>query len=156
MIQFTTTLHITLCIVLILIILLQPGKDSGAVFGGQGGGNKNYAARSNGHPLSKATTFIAVIFMFTSITLAWFSSSKASQDSNVQDAISAVQNENQSQEAVVFAIPKLPNVRPSDLGVVAKVSPDAAIMELNADGNAQENNSPGITLPKIALARKKA
>ena len=101
MIQFTTTLHVTLCIVLILIILLQPGKDSGAVFGGQGGGNKNYAARSNGHPLSKATTFIAVVFMCTSSTLAWFSSSKPAE-LNVQDAISAVQNENQSQRDIIL------------------------------------------------------
>ena len=148
MIQFTTTLHVTLCIVLILIILLQPGKDSGAVFGGQGGGNKNYAARSNGHPLSKATTFIAVVFMCTSITLAWFSSSKASQDSNVQDAISAVQNENQSQEDIVFAIPKLPNVQPSDLGVVAKAPSGAAAEEPQLEDNAQDLSAPGITLPK--------
>ena len=144
MIQFTTTLHVTLCIVLILIILLQPGKDSGAVFGGQGGGNKNYAARSNGHPLSKATTFIAVIFMCTSITLAWFSSSKASQDSNVQDAISDVQNENQSQEDIVFAIPKLPNVRPSDLGVVAKASQEPAVEVPNADNDGQDIGSQTI------------
>ena len=76
-----------LCIVLILIILLQPGKDSAAIFGGGQGGNKMYGARSNANPLSKATTTIAVLFMLTSITLAWYSSANAQEGSGLKDAL---------------------------------------------------------------------
>jgi preprotein translocase subunit SecG len=72
---FTTILHIVLCITLILIILLQPGKGAGSVFGGGGGGggNQMYGPRGQGHFLGKATTVIAATFMFTSITLAFYS-----------------------------------------------------------------------------------
>ena len=61
---FTTILHIVLCISLILIILLQPGKDGASVFGGGGGGgNQMYGPRGQGHFLGKATTVIAATFM---------------------------------------------------------------------------------------------
>ena len=39
MLFFLTTLHVMLCFSLILIILLQPGKDGAAVFGGGGHAN---------------------------------------------------------------------------------------------------------------------
>ena len=74
---FTTILHIVLCISLILIILLQPGKDGASVLGGGGGGggggNQMYGPRGQGHFLGKATTLIAATFMFTSISLAFYS-----------------------------------------------------------------------------------
>ena len=81
MILFVQLLHIFLSFFLILIILLQPGKDSGAVFGGQSG-NSAYAARSNANPLGRATTVVAVIFMTTSITLAYFSTPEVIEGSD--------------------------------------------------------------------------
>ena len=70
---FVVSLHIVLCIAMILIILLQPGKggDVGAAFGGGGGGTM-FGPRGPASLLSKATTGAAVLFMFTSMTLAWF------------------------------------------------------------------------------------
>ena len=86
---FTTILHIVLCISLILIILLQPGKDGASVFGGGGGGggNQMYGPRGQGHFLGKATTVIAATFMFTSITLAFYSRPNEEGSSETVEAI---------------------------------------------------------------------
>ena len=68
---FITILHVVLCIILILIILLQPskGSDVGAAFGG-GSSSSMFGPRGAGSMLSRAPTVVAVMFMFTSITLA--------------------------------------------------------------------------------------
>jgi preprotein translocase subunit SecG len=71
------TLHIVVSVFLIFVILLQPGKgDAMAAFGGGGGGGANtvFGGRGSVTFLSKVTTVCAIIFMFTSLTLAWRSS----------------------------------------------------------------------------------
>ena len=71
---FVVSLHIILCVAMILIILLQPGKggDVGAAFGGGGGGGTMFGPRGPASLLSKATTGAAVLFMITSMTLALY------------------------------------------------------------------------------------
>ena len=70
------TIHIVVCIALILIVLLQTGKGAsmGAVFGGAGSqtlfGNTGAASF-----LGKMTTWAAIIFMITSLALAYISKS---------------------------------------------------------------------------------
>ena len=68
-------LHVAVCVALIMIVLLQTGKgaDMGAAFGG---GSSQTLFGSTGAPtfLSKATTAAAVIFMLTSLALAYISS----------------------------------------------------------------------------------
>lgn len=91
---FLNTFHIILSIALILIILLQPGKDQGAVFGG-GGGNKMYAPRGSGSLLGRATTAVAVLFMFTSISLAYYSTEQAREGSNIEDLLEDLENEDE-------------------------------------------------------------
>ncbi|MEE2750578.1 MAG: preprotein translocase subunit SecG, partial [Myxococcota bacterium] len=68
---FITILHVVLCTILILIILLQPskGSDVGAAFGG-GSSSSMFGPRGAGSMLSRATTVVAILFMFTSISLA--------------------------------------------------------------------------------------
>jgi preprotein translocase subunit SecG len=70
------TLHVVVSVFLIFVILLQPGKgDAMAAFGGGGGGsNTVFGGRGSVTFLSKVTTVCAIIFMFTSLTLAWRSS----------------------------------------------------------------------------------
>ena len=72
---FITILHVMLSLALILIILLQPGKEGAAVFGG-GGGNQAYGPRGQANFLGRATTLVAAMFMVTSITLAYRSSTR--------------------------------------------------------------------------------
>lgn len=64
------TIHIAASILLILVVLLQQGKgaDLGATFGG--GGNTLFGASGADNILTKATTIIALVFMFTSVLLA--------------------------------------------------------------------------------------
>ena len=67
--------HVIVCIFLILVVLLQQGKgaDWAGAFGG-GGSQTTFGARGAGTILSRATTAAAIIFMITSLTLAWRSS----------------------------------------------------------------------------------
>lgn len=90
---FLNIFHVSLSIALILIILLQPGKDQGAVFGGGGGGNKMYAPRGQNSVLSRATTLVAVMFMFTSISLAYYSTERARDGSNIEDVLLNMEEE---------------------------------------------------------------
>ena len=61
---FITILHIVLAITMILIILLQPGKEGGAALAGGSSGNQMYGPRGAGNFLGRATTLIASMFMF--------------------------------------------------------------------------------------------
>lgn len=90
---FITILHIVLAIFMILIILLQPGKEGGAALAGGSSGNQMYGPRGAGNFLGRATTIVATMFMFTSISLAWYSSDKVQAGSNIEDAIKRVQGD---------------------------------------------------------------
>ncbi len=65
-----TIIHIIVCIFLIVAVLLQSGKsaDIAAAFGGAGS-QTAFGPRGAATLLSKATTWSAVVFMCTSITL---------------------------------------------------------------------------------------
>ena len=67
-------IHVIVCIALIMIVLLQTGKgaDMGAAFGG-GGSQTLFGSTGASTFLSKATTGAAVIFMVTSLGLAYMS-----------------------------------------------------------------------------------
>jgi preprotein translocase subunit SecG len=78
-------IHVVVCISLIMIVLLQTGKgaDMGAAFGG-GSSQTLFGSSGASTFLTKATTFAAVIFMLTSLTLAYRASHRASE-SIIQD-----------------------------------------------------------------------
>jgi preprotein translocase subunit SecG len=69
---FLTVLHVLACLFLIVIVLLQRGKgaEMGAVFGG-GAGSTVFGSRGAGNFLTRMTTAAAVVFMLTSLTLAY-------------------------------------------------------------------------------------
>jgi len=69
-----TILHIAVCLALIAIVLLQSGKgaEMGASFGA-GGSQSVFGAGGGTTFLSKLTTGAAIIFMLTSLTLAYLS-----------------------------------------------------------------------------------
>ena len=67
-------LHIVVSLLLILVVLLQPGKsgDLGSIFGG--GTSESIFGSSGAVPfLVKVTRGLAVLFLLTSLTLAYFS-----------------------------------------------------------------------------------
>jgi preprotein translocase subunit SecG len=67
------TLHVFVCIALIAIVLLQGGKgaEMGASFGA-GSSQTIFGATGGQNFMSKLTTGAAIIFMLTSLTLAYF------------------------------------------------------------------------------------
>ena len=73
MIPIITFIHILVCFFLVVIVLLQHGKgaDIGATFGGAG--NTVFGTEGPVPLLNKITTGVAILFMVTSVTLAWFS-----------------------------------------------------------------------------------
>ena len=73
MVTILTIIHILVCIFLVSIVLLQHGKgaDIGATFGG--GGDSLFGTEGPVPMLNKITTAAAVIFMVTSISLAYIS-----------------------------------------------------------------------------------
>ncbi|OQY02257.1 MAG: preprotein translocase subunit SecG [Desulfobacteraceae bacterium 4572_130] len=76
--MFILSIHIIACILLILIVLLQTGKgaDMGASFGGASSQGL-FGGAGPASFLSKITTGIAVIFMLTSLSLAYLAGNKS-------------------------------------------------------------------------------
>lgn len=100
--MFVVALHVVLCLFLILIIILQPGKggDVGAAFGGGGGGSTVFGPRGPTGLLQRATTVVAVLFMATSVTLALYSNEGMQDGGNMDDALERVQQEMKEQAEV--------------------------------------------------------
>src|SRR5216683_508400 len=85
MIILITTVHVIVCFFLIIVVLLQSGKsgDIAAAFGGMGS-QTAFGPRGAATALSKATTWSAIIFMVTSITLSIFASRRTGPGSVLQ------------------------------------------------------------------------
>ena len=64
------TVHVVVCLFLIIVVLLQSGKgsDIAAAFSGQGS-QTAFGPRGAATALSRATTWSAIIFMVTSLSL---------------------------------------------------------------------------------------
>ncbi len=75
---FLTVLHVLACLFLIVVVLLQRGKgaEMGAMFGG-GAGSTVFGSRGAGNFLTRMTTAAAVVFMLTSLTLAYVAQDRA-------------------------------------------------------------------------------
>jgi len=71
MIYLLTTIHVIVCLFLVVVVLLQSGKaaDLAGAFGGMGS-QTVFGPRGSATVLSKATTIAAVVFMVTSLSLS--------------------------------------------------------------------------------------
>ena len=69
-------IHVLVCAFLMLVVLLQQGKGGGmgAAFGG-GAAQQVFGGRGAGNILTRATAICAAIFMITSVSLAYLSTS---------------------------------------------------------------------------------
>src|ERR1700735_2748749 len=65
------TLHVAVCFILIIVIMLQSGSaaDLAGAFGGAGS-QTAFGPRGAATFLSRATTWCAIVFMMTSLTLS--------------------------------------------------------------------------------------
>jgi preprotein translocase subunit SecG len=78
MVALITAIHIIVCAFLIIVVLLQSGQsgDIAAAFGGMGS-QTAFGTRTAATMLTKATTYAAVIFMLTSITLSVYAARRS-------------------------------------------------------------------------------
>jgi len=90
---FLIIIHIVVCVALIMIVLLQTGKgaDMGAAFGG-GSSQTLFGSTGASTFLSKATTGAAIIFMVTSLGLAYLSTHRAGRESIVTSSPAPVES----------------------------------------------------------------
>jgi preprotein translocase subunit SecG len=78
--------HVMVSLTLILVVLLQVGKGQsiGAAFGGAGSSQTFFGSRGPATFLSRLTTVSAAVFMVTSLSLAYLSSS-GERDSSIRE-----------------------------------------------------------------------
>jgi preprotein translocase subunit SecG len=97
MVLLVTIIHIVVCLFLIIVVLLQSGKsaDIAAAFGGMGS-QTAFGPRGAATVLSKATTWSAVIFMVTSITLSIFATRSSGNTGSVLNNVKPAQTQQQN------------------------------------------------------------
>ncbi|MGA8594391.1 MAG: preprotein translocase subunit SecG [Bryobacteraceae bacterium] len=78
MIYLFATVHVIVCLFLIIVVLLQSGQaaDLAGAFGGMGS-QTVFGPRGSATVLSRATTWAAITFMVTSLGLAILGSRRA-------------------------------------------------------------------------------
>src|SRR5210317_1335902 len=106
MVTILTIIHILVCIFLVSIVLLQHGKgaDIGATFGG--GGQSLFGTEGPVPMLNKITTAAAVIFMVTSIYLAYISAHRTTSSVMGEYSVPApVEQQSQVAEPLPDRIP---------------------------------------------------
>ena len=104
---FVIIIHVLASLALILIVLLQTGKgaDMGAAFGG-GGGQTLFGSTGASTFLSRLTTIAAIIFMITSLVLAYVSSHRSTKSVMTQMAPPPVTEQHEHTHTAVPAKPE--------------------------------------------------
>ncbi|MCP3900819.1 MAG: preprotein translocase subunit SecG [Desulfobacteraceae bacterium] len=94
------TIHVIVCVLLVLIVLLQGGKAAtmGSSFGG-GGGQALFGPTGPATILTKITTVVAIVFMVTSLSLAYMSVHKNSTSVMVDNQPVVEQNTDTEKKA---------------------------------------------------------
>jgi len=90
MLALITVIHVFVCAFLIIVVLLQSGQsgDIAAAFGGMGS-QTAFGTRTAATVLSKATTWAAILFMLTSITLSIYAAKRSHRIGSVLEGTGA-------------------------------------------------------------------
>lgn len=77
-------LHVLVCIILVVLVLLQSGKEGmGVIFGG--GNSSVFGSSGAGGLLAKLTAFLAILFVITSLSYNYATSSRTEDESTILD-----------------------------------------------------------------------
>jgi preprotein translocase subunit SecG len=89
MVYLLTTIHVIVCLFLIVVVLLQSGKaaDLAGAFGGMGS-QTVFGPRGSATVLSKATTIAAAVFMVTSLSLSIMATRGSKSAPSILDKVS--------------------------------------------------------------------
>ena len=78
------TLHVVVCVLLVILVLLQAGKEGmGVIFGG--GGGSVFGSGGAGGVLAKLTAFMAALFILTSLSYNIITGSRPDDKSTILD-----------------------------------------------------------------------
>ena len=93
MIYLLIVIHVAVCLFMIAVILLQQGKsaDLAGAFGGQGS-QTAFGPRSAANLLTRTTTWCAVVFMITSISLTVMMARQSRQQRSVLSGTQTTQS----------------------------------------------------------------
>ena len=98
------SLHVIVCVTLVILVLLQAGKEGmGVIFGGGNAGA--------GGLLAKMTAFMAVLFIVTSLSYNYVSSSHKAQESTILDVRL---EDTQKPAAPAATVPATPAEKPAE------------------------------------------
>jgi preprotein translocase subunit SecG len=75
MITFLSIIHIFVCAFLIMVVLLQQGRGGGLGSAFGGASQQVFGGRGAGNFMTRVTWSCAVVFILTSVSLAYLSSS---------------------------------------------------------------------------------
>jgi preprotein translocase subunit SecG len=100
------TVHIVVCLFLIVVVLLQSGKaaDLAGAFGGMGS-QTAFGPRGSATLLSKATTVSAILFMVTSLSLSILATKNAGLGTSVLETAPRTTPTKSSQPAIPTPAP---------------------------------------------------
>lgn len=133
------TLHVIVCLILVVLVLLQSGREGmGVIFGG-GGNSSVFGSAGAGGVLVKLTTFLAVIFISTSLGYNIMTSSTR----NVQKSVLDVQFEEvpaaTTSAPAESAVSKATNVDPAVEPEPAATAPEAVESQAPAAPAVEDN-----------------
>ena len=121
MLIFFTVVHVILCIFMIFVILLQPGKDAGmgAALGG-GAATTAFGGRGAATFLTKLTAFCAIAFFLTSLGLSFVGlRSAVSDDLAAETATTPAPAPTNTAPTTPIANPPAPEAAPANPADVA-------------------------------------
>lgn len=151
MIILITTVHVLICIFLIIVVLLQSGKaaDLAGAFGGMGS-QTVFGPRGSATVLSKATTIAATLFMFTSLTLSIIATKQGSGVPSVLEKASKPNPAQQKQAPKVPASAPITVTPSTDAGPGQPQRVNVPIQQVPAGQAPTLPSAPGAPTPPPA------
>lgn len=124
---FFTALHVLLCVFMIFVILLQPGKDAGmgSALGG-GSASSAFGGRGAVTMLSKITGICAGLFFLTSLGLSFVGTHASVASTGLPPVVPAPVNAPLVPAAAPVEGAPAPGAEAVDAPASAPVSPDAS------------------------------
>lgn len=144
-------LHIVVCVLLVILVLLQSGKEGmGVIFGG--GNTSVFGSTGAGSLLAKMTAFMAVIFVCTSLAYTYVTSEHVDEESavlnvRIEDPLPATTPAPQA-PASSSMIPTAPV--PPAAGTEAAPTKDAAPEAAAPAAAPAKENAPAAAAPEAA------
>jgi len=134
--------HVITCIALVLVVLMQSSKGeglAGSAFGGGGGGLSGavFGGRGAATFLSKATTVLAILFMFNCGALAYMSAGTRVTVASPGSAPAESVVTQEAQKEIERSMQQQQQALPADSGVTFQVPvpSDSAVAPVDTSGN---------------------